>query len=474
MEADHRRLEQELAALGRERGTLAARARVVGGARRRSGYRVTAWLTGPAQLEITYLVSQARWTPAYDLQLRKDQQSLRVAFNGAVSQETGEDWNDARLILSTAMPATIRALPELATWKLGDRERFVPQSRRVRPPALPPGLPLPPPAQHPRDESEGLRRELLQRAQAEPATGRAEAHEDRAASLAPAGTRDLPPPPAPPPSPVRRGELAAPEREADEAQAMEPESRQAPFPQTMVASAPMPMNAAPPAIGVGIAPPAAWRPSPLPPGSPADAAGGYELEYASERAETIASGAGARRVVLFTETWPVAAERVLFPAVAAEAFLTARLRNPSQRTLPRAQAQLTVGDDLAGSATVPLSRPGAEVELPLGVDRALHPQRNVAQLKGEEGIFSKDEITRYLVTIEISNPYAAPIALRVIDQYPLIGDNHIEVQLLEAPRAQVERETGKLTWALQLAPAEKVKLAFTYQLKRPRGFKVNQ
>src|SRR4051794_14061942 len=66
----------------RERETVAERARIVGGAQRRSGWKVTAQLegSGKAHLTLTYLAMNARWTPSYDLQLMSDQKTVRVSF----------------------------------------------------------------------------------------------------------------------------------------------------------------------------------------------------------------------------------------------------------------------------------------------------------------------------------------------------------------------------------------------------------
>src|SRR5206468_8090925 len=96
---------------------------------------------------------------------------------------------------------------------------------------------------------------------------------------------------------------------------------------------------------VGIAPPPSWRRPPVPPDSPAALAGGYDLDFPSVRRDSLRSGGGVRRVLLFTETWPVTTERLLYPALAPDAFLVAQIKNPSQRTLPRGHASLAVGSD---------------------------------------------------------------------------------------------------------------------------------
>jgi uncharacterized protein (TIGR02231 family) len=225
---------------------------------------------------------------------------------------------------------------------------------------------------------------------------------------------------------------------------------------------------------VGIAPPPAWQPPWMPPESPAALAGGYDLEFPSLRRESVHSGKGARRVLLFSETWPVVTERLIEPALSPDAYLVAQIKNPSRRTLPRGQAALAVGADPAGAAEVPLVAPGQEFTLPLGIDRALRPIRNVAQVQSEKGLFSKDEVTRYATTIELANPYPAPLPLRIVDQLPLPGDKNVEVELIEAQGAAREEGTGKLTWRLTAPASGKVKVGFLYELKRPKGYKVHQ
>ncbi|MGK5675353.1 DUF4139 domain-containing protein [Micromonospora sp. URMC 106] len=88
-------------------------------------------------LELSYLVDGARWQPSYDLRLVDD--TMTVTWFGLVSQDTGEDWPECALQLSTARPAAAAGVPELSPWYLD----------RVRPAPLPAasfGAMPPPPA----------------------------------------------------------------------------------------------------------------------------------------------------------------------------------------------------------------------------------------------------------------------------------------------------------------------------------------
>lgn len=82
---------------------------------------------GDVQLDLSYVLSGAGWTPLYDLRLLEGEQPLvELGYLALVSQRTGEAWENVTLTLSTARPALAGTIPELHPW-------FV----RAAPPPLP-------------------------------------------------------------------------------------------------------------------------------------------------------------------------------------------------------------------------------------------------------------------------------------------------------------------------------------------------
>jgi uncharacterized protein (TIGR02231 family) len=123
-----RELDARAEQLQREQERQLQEARELGTTPRQPGLEVAPTLSGsgPVKLTLTYVTSHARWYPHYELQLDPEANRVRVSFFGLESQETGEDWEDAALTLSTSLPATTTTLPRLATWKIGQRDRFIP------------------------------------------------------------------------------------------------------------------------------------------------------------------------------------------------------------------------------------------------------------------------------------------------------------------------------------------------------------
>ena len=71
---------------------------------------------GEINLFCTYLIPNATWNPFYEIKLFFNKQEIEIAYFGKVSQQTGEDWSDIKVILSTSKPSLGASLPELSTW----------------------------------------------------------------------------------------------------------------------------------------------------------------------------------------------------------------------------------------------------------------------------------------------------------------------------------------------------------------------
>jgi hypothetical protein len=283
------------------------------------------------------------------------------------------------------------------------------------------------------------------------------------------------PPPPPPKSVKQRAKMAKREEVSRDAPAAAPESIQLDAVSKTSSIFDGDEEEYVPTQGVSLSPPRGWIPPTPPPESPAALAGGYDLAFASLRPESVASGKGQRRVPLFNEAWPVTVERKLFPGVAKDAYLVAEIKSPSSKVLPAGNANLFVGEDPAGNARLPLVSPGEAFTLPLGLDRAIKPVRNVKVSQAEKGFIGKEEITEYLVTVEISNPYSVPVALRIFDQWPIASSKDLESKLLKTePYAIQDQTKGTLEWRITLAPKQKKAVSFTYTLRRPKGWRLYQ
>ncbi len=75
-------------------------------------------------LSLSYLVPNAGWTPIYDIRVKDTNASVELAYKANVYQNTGLDWENVKLSLSTLNPNANGTKPELNPQYLGF---FVPQ-----------------------------------------------------------------------------------------------------------------------------------------------------------------------------------------------------------------------------------------------------------------------------------------------------------------------------------------------------------
>ncbi|MGE8685970.1 MAG: mucoidy inhibitor MuiA family protein [Achromobacter sp.] len=106
-------LERDIAALQNELGQLQT---ALGRRTKTVTLRVNLARAGRLDLSLSYAVAGARWTPAYDARLRLADRSVDLGYFGVIRQNTGEDWNNVKLTLSTARPALGGGAPALRPW----------------------------------------------------------------------------------------------------------------------------------------------------------------------------------------------------------------------------------------------------------------------------------------------------------------------------------------------------------------------
>ena len=77
-----------------------------------------------ANIALSYYSSQAGWQPIYDLRVNSKTNTLKLIYKASLIQNTGIDWINTKLTLSTGTPNFTATAPILSTWYL---KYFMPQ-----------------------------------------------------------------------------------------------------------------------------------------------------------------------------------------------------------------------------------------------------------------------------------------------------------------------------------------------------------
>lgn len=81
-------------------------------------------------VDVNYFVNNARWTPSYDLRADNTKSPVNLTYKANIMQNTGEDWDNVAITLSTMNPNRSSIKPNLLPWKLRYYVQRIVQSKR--------------------------------------------------------------------------------------------------------------------------------------------------------------------------------------------------------------------------------------------------------------------------------------------------------------------------------------------------------
>lgn len=86
------------------------------------------------ELELSYMIPGARWLPQYTCRIERTGESAKIQMRALVIQNSGEDWNNVHLELSTANAISWTELPKLSSLRIGKAQPPQTQQQGFRPP----------------------------------------------------------------------------------------------------------------------------------------------------------------------------------------------------------------------------------------------------------------------------------------------------------------------------------------------------
>lgn len=110
-----KKLEQEKQMLGQKMKLLDERAMMPKGALYISLVSKT---SGETDLDLSYVVKEAEWTPFFELRISENKPSMDVTKKVMVLQKTKEDWKDVKMTVTRTNPSDNNARPELKRYTL--------------------------------------------------------------------------------------------------------------------------------------------------------------------------------------------------------------------------------------------------------------------------------------------------------------------------------------------------------------------
>ncbi|GEM_PF-3646702 len=391
----------------------------------------------PRTMELSYLISGARWSPSYDVRVLPEEGRIQVVRFAEVRQRTGEDWTDAALVFSTAVPAVSATLPDLLAWRIAEAPP------RPTSPALQPSASRHRPAEGMLKDSRDKEEYSLDGLEAAESKkvmrlgiGGGKGDDPNGEGDSSFNSDDS----------ALRGESLDIEREVKNSYGRSNRglSRQA---------------------GEEGASRRRWIP-------PCQLAAGYDYAFPALKPETVKNDGSSRRIALGTDAFATSLRYEAAPLVSPFAYLACDLKNDTKAPYLAGQTNIFLAGDFLGEAELGTVGMGETATIPLGVDEKLKVTRKARDVKGSAGLFGTKERTRTEVELTASSFLKAPVTLRLLDRLPYSFQDDIQVEeaAQALPPPSEKSAKGLLVWNLTLQPGKSQTVTFSYAVKTPDDF----
>ena len=154
------------------------------------------------------------------------------------------------------------------------------------------------------------------------------------------------------------------------------------------------------------------------------------------------------------------------PQLDVDAFLAAYILNWEQYNLIEGEANLYFEGTYLGKTLIGANTTDDTLKISLGRDKSVVIKRTKLKEFSKGTFLSDKKIDARSYEIAVKNKKSVPISIDIEDQIPVSTDKSIEVEF-EARGAEFDKVKGRLTWKLDLKPNEDRKLNFKFTVKHP-------
>lgn len=160
------------------------------------------------------------------------------------------------------------------------------------------------------------------------------------------------------------------------------------------------------------------------------------------------------------------------PKIDPSAFLTAKIVNWQDYGLQSGEASLYFEGTYLGKTYIDLGSSADTLSLSLGKDNGIKISRKLVKEFSAKRFIGSNRTDTRLYEISVRNTKRDAVNITVNDQFPVSTTKEIYVDDLKAPEAQIDKETGFVTWTITLQPGQEKKLNISYSVKYPKDKKV--
>lgn len=157
------------------------------------------------------------------------------------------------------------------------------------------------------------------------------------------------------------------------------------------------------------------------------------------------------------------------PKLEQDVFLTAKITDWGDLNLLEGESNLFFEGTFLGKALINPKAAGDTLNISLGRDKNISVKRTRVKEFSKKQFLGSNKIDYRNFEINIRNNKKQTVNLVIEDQFPVSTMKEVEVDRIENKEADLDSETGKMKWTIQLEPAKEKIVGFRYSVKYPKG-----
>lgn len=156
------------------------------------------------------------------------------------------------------------------------------------------------------------------------------------------------------------------------------------------------------------------------------------------------------------------------PKAKENAYLVAEIPNWEELKLLDGESNLYFEESFVGKSIIDTNIGKDTLDISMGKDEGIVVSRKRLKEFEKEKIFSNKKREERTYEITVVNTKSTQININIYDQIPIISNKNFKVNPIDLAEAKLDKESGLLTWNAKLAPGEKRTIRFSYSVDYPR------
>lgn len=161
------------------------------------------------------------------------------------------------------------------------------------------------------------------------------------------------------------------------------------------------------------------------------------------------------------------------PKLDLDAFLIAKATGWEDFNLLPGEANIFFEGTFVGKSFIDPNNIKDTLSVSLGRDKRIVVKREKLKDLTSRNLIGSTKKESYAWEISMRNTKTEAVKIVVEDQVPVSQNTQIEVSVLDAGGANYNKQTGKLTWELELKPSETRKVTYKFEVKYPKDKQVS-